>query len=111
MKKAELHSIMSLMDEFIRYANKTWADGISAAEASGDASARRQVLADSAYLLWVCTLLMHPVVPSGCEDICEKLAFDPDRFFSWDHAFCSLGELDDAAEHAVTELPPRYDFF
>ena len=74
-------------------------------------AARRQVLADAAYLLWVCTLLMHPVVPRGCEDICAKLAFDADAFFSWDHGFASLAELDDAADHAVLELPPRYDFF
>ena len=111
MKKAELHSIMSLMDEFIRYANKTWADGISAVESDGDSLTRRQVLADAAYLLWVCTLLMHPVVPAGCADICEKLAFDPSTFFSWDHEFASLAELDEASDHAVTELPPRYDFF
>ena len=111
MKKAELHSIMSLLDEFIRYSNKAWADGISAAEAAEDADARRQVLADAAYLLWVCTLLMHPVVPRGCEDICEKLGFDARAFFSWDHAFASLAELDAADEHPVLELPPRYDFF
>ena len=111
MKKAELHSIMSLMDEFIRFANKAWADGISAAESSDDAAARRQVLADAAYLLWICTLLMHPVVPAGCEDICEKLAFDSASFFSWDHEFNSLAELDQAETHVVEELPPRYDFF
>ena len=114
MKKAELHSIMSLMDEFIRFANKWWADGISAANGADDADARRQVLADAAYLLWVCTLLMHPIVPAGCEDICEKLAFEPAAFFSWDHDFNTLAELDGAAadaDHAVTELPPRYDFF
>ena len=111
MKKAELHSVMSLMDEFIRYANKVWADGISAAEGSEDAAARRQVLVDAAYLLWVCTLMMHPVVPAGCEDICSKLSFDSLQFFSWDHAFESLAELDSAEAHEVVDLPPRYDFF
>ena len=123
MKRAELHTIMSMMDEFIRYANKTWADGISAAEAievAGDdeaaaasrQEARRQVLVDASYLLWVCTLLMHPVVPAGCADICEKLQFDEKVFFSWDHAFGTLSELDPKAEsHSVAELPPRYDFF
>ena len=111
MKKAELHTVMTICDEFIRYANKTWADGVSAADAAGDAEARRQVLADAAYLLWVCTLMMHPVVPAGCEDICAKLQFDPAKFFTWENAFCSLAELDASAEHVVAELPPRYDFF
>ena len=111
MKKAELHSIMSLMDEFIRYSNKTWADGISAANAADDGDARAQVLADAAYLLWICTLLMHPVVPAGCEDICEKLSFNADAFFSWDHGFNTLAELDPAERHQVVDLPARYDFF
>ncbi|MBQ3300901.1 MAG: class I tRNA ligase family protein [Eggerthellaceae bacterium] len=112
MKKAELHTIMSIMDEFIRYANKVWADGISAAEAAGDAQMRSQVLADAAYLLWVCTLLMHPVVPRGCDDICSKLDFKADAFFSWEHDFNTLAELCDGEEqHRVAELEPRYDFF
>ncbi|HAM15517.1 MAG TPA: methionine--tRNA ligase [Eggerthellaceae bacterium] len=114
MKKAELHSIMSLADEFIRYSNKVWADGISAAEGAEDADARAQVLADAAYLLWICTLIMHPVVPAGCEDICDKLQFDPLAFFSWNHDFATLAELDGEAAadgHAVQELPARYDFF
>jgi methionyl-tRNA synthetase len=50
-------------------------------------------------------------VPAGCEDICEKLAFDPATFFSWNHEFASLAELDQAETHIVEELPPRYDFF
>ena len=111
MKKAELHTIMTICDEFIRFANKTWADGVSAADAADDAQARRQVLADAAYLLWVCTLMMHPIVPAGCEDICKKLQFDPEKFFTWDNEFNSLAELDSATEHVVAELPPRYDFF
>ncbi len=111
MKKAELHTIMTICDEFIRFANKTWADGVSAADAADDAQARRQVLADAAYLLWVCTLMMHPIVPAGCEDICEKLQFDSEKFFTWENDFNSLAELDAAAEHVVAELPPRYDFF
>lgn len=114
MHKVELHSVMSLMDEFIRYAQKLWADGIKAADE--DEAARTEVLRTSAYLLWACTLMMHPIVPAGCELICEQLRFDPERFFSWDHGFCSLDELCDADEmesgfHAVNELPPRFDFF
>ena len=116
MKKAELHTIMSMMDEFIRYSNKVWADGISAAEAQGSEEARRQVLADATYLLWVCTLLMHPVVPVCCETICEYLDFDPAAFFTWNHDFNALSELCSEAEaasgmHVVRELPPRFDFF
>lgn len=87
MRKVELHTVMSLMDEFIRYSNKYWTDGIREAELSGDADARRQVLADSFYLLRICTLLMHPIVPFGCEKICMQMNFDADEFFSWNYDF------------------------
>lgn len=116
MKAASLHAVMSLMDEFIRAAQKHWADGIRDAEHADDDAARRQVLADSFYLLRVCALLMHPVAPAGCEMIAEYLQIAPERVFSWHAPFASMAELCDADEaasgaHAVKELPPRTDFF
>lgn len=116
MHRVELHRVMSLCDEFIRWSNKWWADGIKAAEESGDEQARRQVLVDSFYLLRVATLLMHPIVPAGCEKICDYLSFGFDEFFSWNYDFDSNEELCpaieiDAGEHRIHELPPRFDFF
>ncbi len=42
--------------------------------------------------------------------------FAADDFFSWEHAFETPGELaqtlgESPAEHALPELPPRFDFF
>lgn len=116
MHRVELHSIMSLMDEFIRYSNKYWSDNIRDVEHTGDEDRRRQVLVDSFYLLRVCTLLMHPVVPRGCETICDYMNFDFSEFFSWNYDFESMEELCGTAEleerrHQVRELPPRFDFF
>ena len=116
MHRVELHSVMSLCDEFIRWSNKYWADGIKRAEASEDEDARRQVLLDSFYLLRVACLLMHPIVPVGCEKICDYLSFDPDEFFSWNYDFedndelCPAIEID-AGAHRIHALPPRFDFF
>ena len=116
MHKAELHSIMTLLDEFIRYSNKWWTDGIKAVDQSGDEAARRQVLIDSFFLLRVCALLMHPVAPRGCEMICEYFGFENNTFFSWNYGFEGMDELCTEEErvagvHAVKELPPRTDFF
>ncbi len=116
MKKAELHAIMALMDDFIRFANKHWTEGIREAELSGNDEARRQVLVDSFYLLRVATLLMHPIVPAGCEKICDYLSFEFDDFFSWNYdlenvnELCSAGEITEG-RHRIRELPPRFDFF
>ncbi|MDO5043631.1 MAG: methionine--tRNA ligase, partial [Slackia sp.] len=116
MHRAELHSVMTLLDEFIRWAQKWWADGIKAADTADDADARRQVLLDSFYLLRVCTLLMHPVAPAGCEKVAVHLNIPASRVFSWSEAFESMDELCEedertAGRHAIVELPARTDFF
>lgn len=116
MKKVELHTIMGQMDEFIRWANRYWTDGISKATQEDDAVARRQVLVDSFFLLRVVTLLMHPIVPRGTEKICDYLSFDFDDFFSWNYDFVSMEELCSATEldegrHRIRTLPPKFDFF
>lgn len=116
MHRVQLHAVMTVSDEFIRWSNKYWADHIKAAEESGDEDARRQVLLDSFYLLRVACLLMHPIVPVGCEKICDYLSFGFDEFFSWNYDFDSNEELCpameiDAGAHRIHELPPRFDFF
>ena len=116
MHEVKLHNVMSLADEFIRWSNKFWADGIKAADGAGDLEARRAVLRDSFYLLRVCALMMHPVVPAGCELIAEHLDVDVARLFSWSADFEGMDELCGEAEvvagaHKVKELPPRFDFF
>ncbi len=116
MHRVELHAVMSHMDDFIRWANKYWADGIREAEKTENMELRRQVLLDSFFMLRVATLLMHPVVPKGCEKICTYLNFEFDDFFSWNYDFedndelCTASEID-AGAHRVAELPPRTDFF
>ncbi len=118
MHKVELHSVMQLVDSFIRYANKYWASGIkeAASDDAPDSGKRRQVLLDSYYLLRICTLMMHPIVPRGCETICDYMDFDAQEFFTWNFDFDSNDELCDASEidlgrHEVRALPPQFDFF
>ena len=114
--KVELHNVMALCDEYIRAANKRWADGIKAADAAGQAEARIRVLRDACFELRVATLMMHPIVPRGCELICEYLDFAPKEFFTWNAPFVGMDELmtDEeiaAGGHKMRELPPRFDFF
>ncbi len=116
MFRVDLHSIMSLMDEFIRYANKYWSSNIREAQNNEDEALRRQTLVDSFFLLRIAALLMHPVVPRGTEKICDYLNFDFEDFFSWNYDFDSMEELCSAHElmeqrHRVRDLPPRTDFF
>lgn len=116
MYRIELHRIMSLMDTFIRWANKYWSDGIRSAELSSDTTLRTVILRDCFFLLRVATLLMHPIVPAGTEKIADYLDFEFEEFFSWNYDFdsndelCSAGEVSEG-RHRVRELAPRFDFF
>lgn len=132
MHKVELHSVMTLMDELIRFANKYWSEKSKEIEASAASKAqdtrispalieeeaqqaRKQLLVDCFYMLRIITLLMHPIAPVGTEKIVDYLSFDFDEFFSWNYDFESMEELCHAAElesgHIICELPARTDFF
>ena len=84
-------------------------------QAAGDVL-MHQALVDAFLELRVATVLMHGIVPAGCELICEYFDIAPEAFFSWGHlldpmdAFvASLGE--EPGTHRVKALPPRFDFF
>lgn len=52
-----------------------------------------QALVDAFTELRVATVLMHGIVPAGCELICEYFDVDPVAFFSWDNIFASTDEF------------------
>ena len=110
----DAHGALAVAEDFCRNANRRWGDESKAAK--GDDAAYEHALANAFAALRTVTLLMHPAVPAGCEKICEHLGFAAEDFFSWEHAFETPGELAQAlgenpAEHALPELPPRFDFF
>ena len=111
MYKFEFHKVMSLMDEYIRSANKYWSKNISAADAADDNEMRRKVLVNAFHMLKTATMLMHPIAPQGCEMLREYLNFGED-FWSWENIFKTCAELcGDESEHEIKFLEPRIDFF
>ena len=116
MYKFETHRALSVCDEYLRAANKRWSDASKAAKNAGDDAAMTQALIDAFLELRVGTVLMHGIVPAGCELICEHFDIDPAVFFSWDHIFDTTDELIESlgetpGAHRVKPLPPRFDFF
>ena len=110
----DFHGALAAVEEFTRAANKRW-DAASKA-AGDDADAYVAALADAFAALRTTALLMHPAVPAGCELVAEYMGFSEKDFFSWEHAFATPRELaaelgEDASEHTILELPPRFDFF
>ena len=119
MWRFELHRALSICDGYLRAANKRWSDASKAAKALEGAeadAAMTQALVNAFAELRVATVLMHGIVPAGCELICEHFGMDPKAFFSWDNLFLSTDELveklgEKPGSHAVKPLPPRFDFF
>ncbi len=111
MYKFEFHTVMNLMDTYIRDANKFWAKNIKDAEA--DTEKRNQVLIDTLHMVKTAMVLMHPVAPKGTELLCEYLGFGKD-IWNWEHVFDTLTDLAKAngeTEHRLKFLEPRFDFF
>ncbi len=111
MYKFEFHSIMSLMDTYIRDANKYWAKNIR--ETESDETARNQVITDTLHMVKTAMTLMHPIAPEGTELLREYLAL-PEEIWNWEHIFETLTEFCGAmgeTEHSIKFLEPRFDFF
>lgn len=111
MYKFEFHKVMSLMDEYIRNANKYWAKNIGEADKADNNDLRRQVLIDAFHMVRTAVSLMHPIAPKGCEMLREYLGFD-ESFWSWDKIFDTFEYMcQGEAEHEIKFLEPRVDFF
>ena len=120
MSKFEFTTVFEIVENLIRNANKRWGTESKAANSlENDHFAQKemeQALLHAFNALRVATVLMHPIVPRGCEKIQEYLNIDAEDFFSWEHIFKPLDEflLDlriKIKDHELKELPPRTDFF
>ena len=109
MYRTEFHTVMNILDEYIRSCNKYWAKNMTEADKNEDNALRKQTLIDAFHMLRVCTVLSHPIVPSGCEMLCDYLGFD-ESFFDWNNIFepVYFFRKDD---HKLKFLEPRVDFF
>lgn len=117
-------AVMAQMDGFLRGINKWWSTASRAALADdAPEGAIDQVLVDAFHYLKTAIVLMHPIVPDGCELIYDYLDIEDHGsrhghagFFDWDHIFDPLqkwAEDDELASGCFTlkEVPPRFDFF
>ncbi len=111
MYKFEFHTCMSLLDTYIRNANKYWAKNIAEADKADDNELRARVVRNAFHMVRVATVLMHPIAPKGCEMLREYLGFGED-FWRWDRIFDTLNDFcEGEAEHNLKFLEPRVDFF
>ena len=115
MYKFEFHTVMSLMDSYIRDANKYWAKNIAVAdkmEKEGDpthSELRNQILTNTLHMVRTAMVLMHPVAPKGTEMLLDYMNIS-DEFWRWDRIFDKISDFVEPG-HKFKFLEPRVDFF
>lgn len=109
MYRFELHSVMSLLDNFIRTANKYWVSGMNPAEKADDMAERKRVLYNGFRLLRTAMVLVHPIAPKGTEMLRDYLGVTDD-FFNWERIFDDISDFVPEGSQ-LRELPPKTDFF
>jgi len=111
MYRYEFHNVMSLMDTYIRNANKYWASGMKEVQDKDDSDLRMQIVVDAFHMLRTSIVLMHPIAPEGTEMIRDYLNFGKE-FWDWSRIFDTVYDFVDQPEgHKLKTLEPRVDFF
>jgi methionyl-tRNA synthetase len=107
----EFHSVMNVLDVYIRNINKYYVANMRKADAENDDSLRRETLINAFHMVRTAAALVHPVAPLGTEMLREYLNLGED-FWSWEHIFDTLYDLmPDRENHSLKFLEPRVDFF
>jgi methionyl-tRNA synthetase len=83
MAGCEFHSVMNLMDIYIRGMNKYASRLMREADMKNDEVMRKSTLINMFHMLRTSTALRHPIAPEGTGMICEYLSLNRD-FWSWD---------------------------
>ncbi len=111
MYRYEFHNVMSLMDTYIRNANKYWAGGMKEVSDKDDSDLRMQIVVDAFHMLRTSIVLMHPIAPKGTEMVRDYLNFGKE-FWDWDRIFDTVYDFMDPSQgHTLKTLESRVDFF
>ena len=109
MYNHEFHSVIYVLDSYIRKMNKYWVSNMKKAESENDDKLRKQILIDSFHAVRTIITLLHPIVPTGCEKVREYLNIDK-KLWNWEYIFEPIYNFISDG-HKLKYLMPREDFF
>ena len=111
MYNHDFHRISYVLDDFIRSINKHWVNNVKIADAENDAELRKQLVIDCFYACKIIAILVHPIVPEGCEMFREYLNVG-EELWDWNHIWEPIYfYISDVENHELKYLEPRVDFF
>lgn len=108
MNDKKFHQVYNALDVFIRNINKYWVKEVNGA----DQEKLKSLTANTMQMLFVANTLLHPIAPSGTENVADYIGFDKSKCFSWENIFGKFYEmlLEDRSMK-LTTLKEKEDFF
>ena len=108
MHDKKFHQVYNAIDVFIRNINKYWVKEVNGA----DGEKLKSLTANTLQMLFVANTLLHPIAPSGTENVADYIGLDKTKCFDWKHIFGSFYDvlLEDRALK-LTTLKEKEDFF
>lgn len=107
MYDKKFHQVYNALDVFIRNINKYWVKEIANATSKDKLAT---LSANTAQMIFVANTLLHPIAPSGTENVADYLGLDKSKCFDWQYIFGSIFDVMSKSRKLKT-LYEREDFF
>ena len=108
MHDRKFHQVYNALDVFIRNINKYWVKDVKEA----DQEKLKSLTANTLQMLFVANTLLHPIAPSGTENVADYIGFDKTKCFNWENIFGSFYDVMKQDRNLkLTTLKEKEDFF
>ncbi|MBR1987916.1 MAG: class I tRNA ligase family protein [Clostridia bacterium] len=108
MAEKKFHQCINCVDVYVRNINKYWVKEIKEATTSEQID---NLIANTLEMIKVANILLHPIAPSGTENVADYLGFK-DNWSSWDYIFDDVYTFfEDKDNHKLKTLKQKEDFF
>ncbi len=105
----KFHQVFNAVDVFIRNINKYWVKGAPLADTSEKLAT---LTANTLQMIVVANTLLHPIAPSGTENVADYIGLDKSKCFSWDNIFEPFyALLNPDKKGRLKPLKEKEDFF
>lgn len=109
MHDKKFHQVFNALDVFIRNINKYWVKEIAIADSDEKLA---QLTVNTMQMIFVANTLLHPIAPSGTENVADKIGFDKEKCFDWKNIFGSFNNvMNEKRNHKLDFIKEREDFF
>lgn len=109
MADKKFHLVYNNLDVFIRGINKYLVKELANTD---DIDKLKTDIANAIQMIVVADILLHPIVPSGSENVADYIGLDKEKLYDWNNIFNDFYFfLDESKNHKLKFLKEREDFF